>query len=114
MKDMIKNAAILFAITVIAGFVLGFVYQNTKGLIAERELEDKKAACLEVFQNASDFKPIENIITDDIRKDLDENGYQSETIVEGSVAMDDNKQPLGYVMTVKTSQGYAGDIIFTV
>ncbi len=114
MKDMIKNAAILFAITVIAGFVLGFVYQNTKGLIAARELEDKKAACLEVFQNASDFEPIENIITDDIRKDLDENGYQSETIVEGSVAMDDNKQPLGYVMTVKTSQGYAGDIIFTV
>ena len=37
MKEMIKNAGILLAITVIAGFVLGAVYQITKGPIAEAE-----------------------------------------------------------------------------
>ncbi len=114
MKDMLKNAAILLIITVIAGFVLGLVYQNTKGLIADREVQDKKEACLEVFHNASDFKPIENVVTDDIRKKLDENGFENETIEEGSMAVDSNGQTLGYVLTIKTSQGYAGDIRFTV
>ena len=37
MKEMLKNAGILLAITVIAGFVLGAVYQITKGPIAEAE-----------------------------------------------------------------------------
>ncbi len=114
MKSMLKNAAILLIITVIAGFVLGLVYQNTKGLIADREAQDKKEACLEVFHNASNFKPIENVVTEDIRKKLDENGFENETIEEGSMAVDSNGQQLGYVLTIKTSQGYAGDIRFTV
>lgn len=114
MKSMLKNAAILLIITVIAGFVLGLVYQNTKGLIADREVQEKKEACLEVFHNASDFKPIENVVTEDIRKKLDENGFENETIEEGAMAVDGNEQLLGYVLTIKTSQGYAGDIRFTV
>lgn len=114
MKSMLKNAAILLIITVIAGFVLGLVYQNTKGLIAKRAEQDKKEACLEVFHNASDFKPMENVVTEDIRKKLDENGFKNETIEEGAMAIDGNGQTLGYVLTIKTSQGYAGDIRFTV
>ena len=114
MKSMLKNAAILLIITVIAGFVLGLVYQNTKELIADREVQEKKEACLEVFHNASDFKPIENVVTEDIRKKLDENGFENETIEEGAMAVDGNEQLLGYVLTIKTSQGYAGDIRFTV
>ena len=35
MKNMIRDAAILFAITLIAGFVLGFVYNVTKKPIAQ-------------------------------------------------------------------------------
>ena len=60
MKEMIKNAAILFIITLIAGLVLGFVYENTKGIIADRELADKKASYKEVFPDASDFVPSDN------------------------------------------------------
>ena len=37
MKNMIRDAAILFAITLIAGFVLGFVYNVTKEPIAQAE-----------------------------------------------------------------------------
>ena len=37
MKNMTKDAAILFAITLIAGFVLGFVYNVTKEPIAQAE-----------------------------------------------------------------------------
>ena len=35
MKEMIKNTGIMLAITLIAGLVLGFIYQITKEPIAE-------------------------------------------------------------------------------
>ena len=114
MKSMIKNAAILFTITLIAGFVLGLVYQNTKGLIAEREAQDKKEACMEVFSDASNFEPIDNFISQEIRDDLDSNGYENETIDEVAAAVNEAGDTLGYVITVTTSRGYAGDIQFTV
>ena len=113
MKTMIKNAAILFAITLIAGFVLGFVYQNTKGLIAEREALDKKNACMEVFKEAKDFKAVPDFFTQDIRDDFNQNGYENETIDELVEAVDEKGNTLGYVFTITTSQGYAGDIQFT-
>ena len=46
MKEMLKNAGILLAITVIAGFVLGAVYQITKGPIAEAEAAARREARL--------------------------------------------------------------------
>ena len=113
MKTMIKNAAILFVITLIAGFVLGFVYQNTKGLIAEREALDKKNACMEVFKEAKDFEAVPDFFTQDIRDDFNQNGYENETIDELVKAVDAQGNTLGYVFTITTSQGYAGDIQFT-
>lgn len=112
MKSMIKNAAILFAITVIAGFILGFVYQNTKGLIALREEQDKKEACMEVFTTAKDFIAIEDCFTEDIQKKFSANGFENETINEAFKAVDEQGNTLGYVLTVTTSQGYGGDIQF--
>ena len=42
MKEMLKNTLILLIITVVAGALLGVVNENTKGIIAQREAEDKK------------------------------------------------------------------------
>jgi len=114
MKEMIKNAGILLAITVIAGLILGLVYQTTKDTIAKREEDDKKAACLEVFADASDFSKIDNVMTDEIRAKLDEAGYTQETIDELLVATDASGKELGYVFSVTTKEGYGGDIKFTV
>ena len=58
MKNMIRDAAILFAITLIAGFVLGFVYNVTKEPIAQAEEKAAKEAYAEVFQDASDFNEL--------------------------------------------------------
>lgn len=113
MKNMLKNAAILFAITLIAGFILGFVYQNTKELIAQREAQDKKEACMEVFQKATNFEILENSFPQDIREDFNENGFENETIEEVAKAVDGEGNTLGYVFTITTSQGYGGDIRFT-
>ena len=37
MKEMMKNTGIMLAITIVAGLVLGFVYQITKDQIARQQ-----------------------------------------------------------------------------
>lgn len=59
MKEMIKNTGIMLAITLIAGLVLGFIYQITKEPIAEQNARKKQEACQEVFQDAASFEPVE-------------------------------------------------------
>ena len=108
MKEMLKNAGILLAITVIAGFVLGAVYQITKGPIAEAEAAAAMEAYKEVFADASDFTEIEvnaealtegGVTGSDINKVMEAKG------ADGSV--------LGYVFVITNHEGYAGDIQFT-
>ena len=54
-KGMIKDASILLLITVVAGLILGFVYQITKEPIAAAEEKAAKAAYQEVFPDAAGF-----------------------------------------------------------
>jgi len=114
MKDMIKNAAILLAITVIAGAVLGLVYQTTKDTIAASEEQAKKDAYLEVFADATDFTAVPDYMNDANRLKLDDAGYSAESIDELLKATDASGNELGYVFTVTTKEGYGGDITFTV
>ena len=54
-KAMIKNALILFAITLVAGVLLGIVYQVTKDPIAYQEKLAQDKANQSVFAAASTF-----------------------------------------------------------
>ena len=112
MKEMMKNTAILLVITVVAGLVLGLVYQITKDPIAEQEAKKKREACQEVFQDAASFETMEV-------KNVDasgwvEAGYAQESIDEVMSAMDASGNLLGYVITVTTKEGYGGDIRFSI
>ena len=112
MKEMMKNTAILLVITVVAGLVLGLVYQVTKDPIAEQEAKKKQEACQEVFQDAASFESMEV-------KDVDAAGwtaagYKQETIDEVMRASDASGNLLGYVITVTTKEGYGGDIRFSI
>ena len=56
--EMLKNAGILFAITLIAGLALGFVFELTKEPIAyQKELKIQKA-CAAVFADAASFEGV--------------------------------------------------------
>ena len=112
MKEMIKNTAILLIITVVAGLVLGLVYQVTKDPIAEQEARKKKEACQEVFQDAASFETME-VETVDAAGWADA-GYGQETIDEVMSALDASGNLLGYVITVTTKEGYGGDIQFSI
>lgn len=106
MKSMIKDAVILFAITLISGLLLGVVYEVTKEPIAVQKALKKNKACKEVFQDALNFETLE--------LSAPETGEKAEaTINEVSKAVAEDGTVLGYVLDVTTHEGYNGDIQFT-
>ena len=112
MKEMIKNTGIMLAITLIAGLVLGFIYQITKEPIAEQNARKKQEACQEVFQDAASFEPVE--VREPDAAAWTAEGYGDERVDEVMSALDDSGSLLGYVITVTTREGYGGDIQFAI
>ncbi len=112
MKSMLKDAAILFAITIISGAILGFVFDMTKTPIAEQEAKAKSQACQEVFADAVEFEIVESQGSD-MTAAVAEGGYGKTTVDEVVKAKDSSGNVLGYVLTVTSKEGYAGDITFS-
>lgn len=112
MKEMLKNTAIMLAITIVAGLVLGFVYQITKEPIARQEAKAKEEACQEVFQDAASFGLIGTEGIDPV--EWEAAGYAQEHIDEVMEAKGASGDLLGYVITVTTKEGYGGDIQFSI
>lgn len=108
MKEMLKNTGILLAITVIAGFVLGAVYQITKEPIALAEQAAAIAAYQEVFADAADFSEL------DVNEDaLVQGGITGSDIDNVFEALGSDGSLLGYVLVVTNHEGYGGDIQFS-
>jgi len=106
-KVMLKEAGILFAITLIAGLVLGFVYELTKEPIRLQEELAIQRACQEVFQEASSFEALSYIPGEALADELDRMGVEIGTVYE---AVDPAGTHLGYVLETTTSEGYGGNI----
>ena len=106
MKSMMKDAAILFAITLISGLLLGVVYEVTKEPIALQEIKRKNEACKEVFQDATNFEALELSEAETMEK-------KTATVNSVSEAISEDGNVLGYVLDITTHEGYNGDIQFT-
>ncbi len=111
-RSMLKDAGIIVVITLIAGLVLGGVYQLTKEPIAEQKRIKKQKACQEVFAEAASFAEVEGFDTEAAASVLAAE-YPSQDIDEVMAAQDGAGDTLGYVLTVTTHEGYGGDIQFT-
>jgi electron transport complex protein RnfG len=112
-KSMLKDALILFAITVVAGLLLGIVYNVTKEPIARQEEKAKIEACKNVFTNADNFTEYEAFDSDTAAAALTSAGLSGMDIDEVSNALDSSGNLLGYVITVTDHNGYGGDIQFS-
>ena len=109
MNKIVKNTIILTAITLIAGFLLGVVYDITKAPIAAVNEQAKKEAWQAVFPEAdlNDFEAID-VDADIAQSVADELGVLA-TVDEVCQVGD-----LGYVITTTDSEGYGGNIQITV
>ncbi|MDD3141755.1 MAG: RnfABCDGE type electron transport complex subunit G [Lachnospiraceae bacterium] len=112
MNKIIKNTIIITVITLIAGILLGFVYEITKGPIAIAQENAKEKAYKQVFTNASKFQNYDDFDAAEASSMLNDAGNKS-TINEVVIATD-GSDDLGYVITVTNGDGYAGDIKFSV
>ena len=106
---IIKDTAVLLVITLVAGFLLGLVYDITLEPIAHQEELANAKACQEVFSDATDFTDVQTDL-DTLNQNLKENGLDYVTVDAVMEASDDSGQMLGYVLTVTDSEGYGGDI----
>lgn len=104
---MLKDAGILFAITLIAGLVLGFVYELTKEPIRLQEELAIQKACQAVFAEATEFEALDYATGAQLSEELAANGVEIGTVFEAS---NTSGTQLGYVVETTSSEGYGGNI----
>jgi len=104
MGKIIKDALVLFAITLVAGILLGVVYQVTLDPIAKANENAKQKAYKEVLADADSFEALD---------DMPEVTDAKNTLNEIAVGTK-NGETVGYVITVTNSEGYGGNIKFSV
>ena len=114
-NKIIKDALALTLITLVAGVALGGVYEITKDPIARQEAQAKAEAYEQVFTDAAAFEEVkmDDTLLQTIRDQLDQEGYKAQSIEEIMRAEDQSGEMLGYAFTVVTSEGYGGDIQFS-
>ena len=117
-SGIIKDTLIIFIITLVAGGVLGFVYELTKEPIEKQKLEKMAAACAEVFKEedaSGNLKDVESLTFTQVavnKKTVQT--YATETtdinadITELYEARKTDGTLYGYVIAVETKEGYGG------
>lgn len=113
MKEVIKNTFIMLIITIVAGGILGFVYDSTKDVIAKQEEEKKILAYKTVFEDADKFNELSIEVDDSLKNSFVEAGFAAEDIDGLVVAKNAAGENLGYILLITTHEGYGGDISFT-
>jgi len=101
--NIIKNALILFLITVVAGLLLGLTYEVTKEPIRLQQEKIRKLALQSVVPEASDFMPL-----------TIENMDQYPTIQAVYRAEDAQRKTVGYAFEMIATKAYAGEISLVV
>ena len=108
-RESIKNTLSLTLITVIAGLLLGLVYEVTKEPIANEKQRAKEEAYKAVLADAASFDEMQ--LDEEIIKNIKEEGYDAD-INEVMAALSAGGDAAGYVLTVTDHEGYGGDITF--
>lgn len=106
-----KNVLVLTIITVIAGFLLGYVYDITKDPIAKAEAEKTEKALKQVFPEGATFdSDVENFHLTNSDAILDDEGYVGIRIDDAYLAKDASGNVIGDIFLITTPEGYGGDI----
>mgnify|MGYP003521423369 FL=1 len=111
-KQIIHDALVLTAFTLVIGVILGAVYGITKAPIDKANEKANKEAYQAVFADADAFNQKE-YDADEANKMVSDAGYD-DTINDVEEAVDASGNVLGYVITVTAKDGSQGSITFSV
>ena len=84
----------------------------TAGPIAQQQEQSKQEAYKAVFEDADSFE-VYDVDADALAANLAENNFNAQTINEIMEAKDASGETIGYALNVTDSEGYGGDIQFT-
>lgn len=101
MKEIIKNGLILFAITVIAGSLLGLTYEVTKQPIVDAQNEKTSEALQHIFPDHT-FGVDMLTVSEDL--------IDIYPFITGYYDVYDGTTLVGYAFKMVTPEGYGGDI----
>lgn len=107
-----KDALILFVITLISGVLLGGVYEVTKTIIAQRQEEAKLKTYQEVFMDATAFE--ENTELTQKAAETDLSAYEKVTVDEVLDAKDASGNVIGHLVTSTSKAGYGGEVTISI
>lgn len=110
----VKNVIVLTVITVLAGLLLGYVYDITKGPIADANEKAKQEAYKSVYPTADSFEVISNFSSDEASNYVASKGFTGVTLDEALYAKDSSGNNIGYVLTATSPNGYGGDVQISV
>lgn len=115
MKNIVKDALILFLITALAGVLLAVVNEITKEPIAAQQLAAKEEACRAVF---ADQEYSFELLAFGEEATAEETAWEeiygkNNKIKEVYSVTDTEGNHSGYVITVTNNEGYGGDITFS-
>ena len=115
-SGFIKDAIILFAITLISGLVLGFVYDITKAPIAAAAKAAKNEAYAGVFPEAKDFdeNDAEKAKIAETADEILGKGFGHVNIDAVVDAKDNSGNNIGRVITATSKDGYNGTVQLSV
>ena len=105
---MLKEAGILFAITLIVGLILGVVNELTREPIRLQQEKAIEEACRAVFQAADSFEQIDYTPAVELKEELSLDGVKIGNVYK---ALDGAGKVLGYVVQSTSTQGYGGNIV---
>ncbi len=120
---MLKEAGILFAITLVAGIMLGFVYELTKEPIRLQQEKAVQEACMAVFPGSGKlaivFDKLSYMPEPEFAQELAAEGVEIGSVycarlqesAQGGAA---EGTLMGYVVESVTSEGYGGKIVLYV
>ena len=109
-SESIRNTISLLVITLIAGLLLGAVYEVTKEPIAKEQQKAKEEAYKAVFAEADFFGEME--LDENVLADITDQQGLDATVEEIMAVLDKSGNPAGYVLTVTDHEGYGGDVQF--
>lgn len=107
LKVMLKEAGILFAITLIAGLGLGVVNELTKDPIRIQQELAIQEACETVLPAADSFEALDYTINESLRQELAGMGVKAGSVYQ---AYGSDGSLLGYVVESISTEGYGGNI----
>lgn len=111
-KQIVHDALILTAFTLVLGLILGIVYGVTKPRIDAEKQKASEAAYQQVFADASSFEAYE-FNSDEATAYVQEAGY-NDVINDIQKALAPDGNVIGYVITVTAKDGSQGSITFSV